>query len=83
MGLPFETPGGYEDDNTTPEAYTDDLMPADYNGYGQDMVGGHQDATGDDDFFEDEYDYEDDEPEEGDRAGWDPGADLMGGPDRR
>ena len=83
MGLPFETPGGYEDDNTTPEAdrYTDDLTPGDYDGYGQDMSGGSQGSAGDDDFFEDDYD-DDDEFEEGDRAGWDPGSGLMGGSDR-
>jgi hypothetical protein len=87
MGLPFETPGGYEDDNTTPDAsrYTDDLTPGDYDGYGQDMSGGSQGAAGEDSFFDDDYDDEDDEPEEpeeGDRAGWDPGTGLMGGSDR-
>jgi hypothetical protein len=86
MGLPFETPGGYEDDNTTPDAgrYTDDLTPGDYDGYSQDMSGGYQGAAGDDDFFEDDYDDddEDDEPAEGDRAGWDPGTGLIGGSDR-
>jgi hypothetical protein len=79
MGLPFETPGGYDDDNTTPDAgrYTDDLTPGDYDSYGQ------QGAAGEDNFFEDEYDYEDDEPEEGDRAGWDPGTGLTEGSDHR
>jgi hypothetical protein len=82
MGLPFETPGGYEDDNTTPDAgrYTDDLTPGDYDSYGQES--GYQGAAGEDNFFEDDFDYEDDEPEEGDRAGWDPGTGLMGGSDR-
>jgi hypothetical protein len=84
MGLPFETPGGYEDDNTTPDAgrYTDDLTPGDYDGLGQDMPGGYQGPAGEDNFFEDDFDDEDDEPEDGDRAGWDPGTGLMDGSDR-
>ena len=45
MGLPFETPGGYPDDNTTPDAgrYSDDLTTPDYDGYSHD-IHGHQDA---------------------------------------
>jgi hypothetical protein len=74
MGLPFETPGGYDDDLTTP----------DYDGYSHDPSGGYQDPVGDDDLYEDEYDVEGDEqggPGQGDRAGWDPDTGLMGGPD--
>jgi hypothetical protein len=82
MGLPFETPGGYPDDNTAPDAgsYTDDLTTPDYDGYSHDV---HGDAT-EDDLFEDDYDFEEDgydggmkrEGEAG--GGWDSGA----GPDQ-
>jgi hypothetical protein len=73
MGLPFETPGDYQDDNTTPDTgrYTDDLTTPDYDGYSHDVHDGPQDADAEDDFFEDEYDFEDDE---GDRGGWDSGS---------
>ena len=55
MGLPFETPGGYQDDDTTPDTgrYTDDLTTPDYDGYSHDSDG-HQDAAGEEDFFEDD-----------------------------
>jgi hypothetical protein len=76
MGLPFETPGGYPDDNTAPDAgsYTDDLTTPDYDGYSHDV---HGDAT-EDDLFEDDYDFEEDGYDGGDRGGWDSGA----GPDQ-
>jgi hypothetical protein len=82
MGLPFETPGGYPDDNTAPDtgSYTDDLTTPDYDGYSHDVQG---DAA-EDDLFEDDYDFEEDgydggmnrEGEAG--GGWDSGA----GPDQ-
>jgi hypothetical protein len=83
MGLPFETPGGYQDDNTTPDTgrYTDDLTTPDYDGYSHDVGG--QDAT-EDDLFDDEFDFDEDGYDggmtgEGDAGGgWDPGT----GPDR-
>jgi hypothetical protein len=82
MGLPFETPGGYQDDNTTPDAgrYTDDLTTPDYDGYSHDVHG--QDAE--DEPFEDDFDFEENgydgglKGEEEAGGGWDPGA----GPDR-
>ena len=65
MGLPFETPGGYPDDNTAPDAgrYTDDLTMPDYDGYSHDVGG--QDAE--DELFEDDFDFGEDE------GGWDSG----------
>jgi hypothetical protein len=72
MGLPFETPGGYQDDDTAPDTgrYGDDLT--DYDGYSHDLSG-YQDA-GEDDFVEDDdFDYGFDERGLGDQAGWDPG----------
>jgi hypothetical protein len=75
MGLPFETPGGYDDDLTTP----------DHDGYGQDPSGSYQDPAGEDDFFEDEYDLEEDpyeEPGQADRAGWDADTGPAGGADQ-
>jgi hypothetical protein len=76
MGLPFETPGGYPDDNTTPDAgrYTDGLTTPDYDGYSHDV---HGDAA-EDDLFEDDYDFEEDGYDGGDREGWDSGT----GPDQ-
>ncbi|HTZ22651.1 MAG TPA: hypothetical protein VMC83_01535 [Streptosporangiaceae bacterium] len=82
MGLPFETPGGYPDDDTAPDAgsYTDDLTTPDYDGYSHDV---HGDA-GEDDLFEDDYDVEEDGYDGGMTAegeaggGWDSGA----GPDQ-
>jgi hypothetical protein len=74
MGLPFETPGGYQDDNTTPDTgrYTDDLTTPDYDGYSHDVNG--QDAA-EDELFEDDFDF----GEDGfDGGGWDTGA----GPDK-
>jgi hypothetical protein len=62
MGLPFETPGGYDDDLTTP----------DYDGH--EPSGSYQDPAGEDELFEDDYDFEEDpyeEPGHGDRADWD------------
>ncbi len=78
MGLPFETPGGYPDDDTAPDAasYTDDLTTPDYDGYSHDV---HGDAP-EDDLFEDDYDFEEDGDDggmtgEGEAGGgWDPGA---------
>jgi hypothetical protein len=77
MGLPFETPGGYPDDNTTPDTglYSDDLTTPDYDGYSHDVSG--QDAA-EDDLFEDDFDFEEDGYDGGDRGGWDPGT----GPDK-
>jgi hypothetical protein len=75
MGLPFETPGGYDDDLTTP----------DYDGYGQDPSGSYQDPAGEDDFFEDDYDLEEDpyeEPGQGERAGWDADTGTTSGTDQ-
>ncbi len=87
MGLPFETPGGYEDDNTTPDtgSYIDGPALGEVDGYSHNLSGGHQGAAGDDDFFEDDYDYDPDdvdEPGPGDQAGWDPGTGPTGGPDQ-
>ena len=84
MGLPFETPGGYQDDNTTPDTgrYTDDLTTPDYDGYNHEL--GHPDAAGEDDPFEDDYDFEEDGYDEGMKGegeaggGWDPST----GPDK-
>jgi hypothetical protein len=80
MGLPFETPGGYQDDNTTPDTgrYTDDLTTPEYDGYNHELQGGQQDAAGEDDLFEDDYDFEEDGYDGGDRGGWDPST----GPDQ-
>ena len=80
MGLPFETPGGYPDDNTAPDAgrYTDDLTMPDYDGYSHDVGG--QDAA-EDDLFEDDFDFGEDEGMTGEGeagGGWDSGP----GPDR-
>jgi hypothetical protein len=85
MGLPFETPGGYQDDDTTPDtgSYTDDLTTPDYDGYSHD-IHGHQDADAEEAFFEDNYDFEEDGPDGGMKGegeaggGWDPSA----GPDQ-
>ena len=84
MGLPFETPGGYQDDNTTPDTgrYTDDLTTPDYDGYNHEL--GHPDAAGEDDPFEDDYDFEEDGYDGGMKGegeaggGWDPST----GPDQ-
>jgi hypothetical protein len=83
MGLPFETPGGYPDDNTTPDAglYSDDLTTPDYDGYSHDVTG--QDAA-EDDLFEDDFGFGEDGYDGGMKGegeaggGWDPGA----GPDK-
>jgi hypothetical protein len=83
MGLPFETPGGYPDDNTAPDAgrYTDDLTTPDYDGYSHDVHGG--DAA-EDDLFEDDFDFEEDGYDGGMKGegeaggGWDSGT----GPDK-
>jgi hypothetical protein len=75
MGLPFETPGGYDDDLTTP----------DYDGYSHDPSGSYQDPAGEGDFFEDDVDVEEDPydgPGQGDRADWDPDTGMMGGPEK-
>jgi hypothetical protein len=85
MGLPFETPGGYQDDDTAPDTgrYTDDLTTPDYDGYSHD-VHGHQDTDAEEAFFEDNYDFEEDGPDESMKGegeaggGWDPSA----GPDQ-
>jgi hypothetical protein len=79
MGLPFETPGGYQDDDTAPDtgSYADDLTTPDYDGYSHD-VNGHQEADAEADFFEDNFDFEEDGPDggmngEGEAGGgWDP-----------
>lgn len=79
MGLPFETPGGYPDDNTAPDAgrYTDDLTTPDYDGYSHDVQG--QDAAEDDPFEDDfEFGFDEDGYDGGDRGSWDSGT----GPDR-
>jgi hypothetical protein len=92
MGLPFETPGGYQDDNTTPDTgrYSDDLTTPDYDGYSHDLSGGYQ-AGGEDAFFEDDYDVEGDEPDgpapgdqsdRGDRPAWDTDTGPFGLPDQ-
>ncbi|HTS98286.1 MAG TPA: hypothetical protein VMI33_16895 [Streptosporangiaceae bacterium] len=81
MGLPFETPGGFPDDDTAPDAGRyHDLTTPDYDGYRHDSCDGFQDAAGGDDDPEadlDEDDYEidfgGDGLEEGGQAGWDPG----------
>jgi hypothetical protein len=86
MGLPFETPGDYQDDSTTPDTgrYTDDFATPDYDGYSHDVYGGQQDAAGDDDLFEDDYDVEDDGYDDGMKGAgeaggsWDPST----GPDQ-
>jgi len=75
MGLPFETPGGYSDGDTTPDAGTwaDDLAPVD--GYSHDPSGEYESADEDD--YDDEYDLDFDadtcnEPgltDQGDQAG--------------
>lgn len=81
MGLPFETPGGYQDDNTTPDTgrYTDDLTTPDYDGYSHDV---HGEDPAEDDLFEDDFDFEEDGFDGGMNGeaggGWDPGA----GPDK-
>jgi hypothetical protein len=81
MGLPFETPGGYQDDDTAPETgrYGDDLTPADYDGYSHDLSGGYEDADPDEDDFgeDDDFDYGLDEHGHGDQAGWGPGTGQM------
>jgi hypothetical protein len=82
MGLPFETPGGYQDDDTAPDAgrYGDDLTAPDFDGYSHDLPGGYQDA-GEDDFgaddfgADDDFDYGYDERSPGDQADGDPGSD--------
>jgi hypothetical protein len=80
MGLPFETPGGYPDDNTTPDTgrYTDDLTTPEYDGYNHELHGGHQDAAAEDDLFEDDYDFEEDGYDGDDPGGWGPST----GPDQ-
>ena len=78
MGLPFETPGGYPDDNTAPDIgrYTDDLTTPDYDGYSHDV---HGDAA-EDDLLEEDYDFEEDGYDGGMKGegepgeGWDSGA---------
>jgi hypothetical protein len=88
MGLPFETPGGYdEDDGTAADTgrNTDDLTTPDYDGYSHDPSGGQQDPAGEDDLFEDGYDFEGDFYDgrgQGDRADWDPDTGPMGGPEQ-
>lgn len=87
MGLPFETPGGYDDDETAAETarYTEDLTTPDYDGYSHDPSGGYRDPAGEDDAFEDDYDFEDDPYDgagQGDRAGWDPDTGPVGGPEQ-
>ncbi|HUA30895.1 MAG TPA: hypothetical protein VMC03_18575 [Streptosporangiaceae bacterium] len=79
MGLPFETPGGYQDDDTAPDTgrYGDDLTAPDFDGYSHDLSGGYQDPgeddLGEDDLGEDDdFDYDYDERSQGDQAGWDP-----------
>jgi hypothetical protein len=77
MGLPFETPGGYQDDDTAPDAgkYGDDLTAPDFDGYSHDLSGGYQDAGEDDLGEDDDFDYGYEERSPGDQAGWDPGSD--------
>jgi len=78
MGLPFETPGGYQDDDTAPDtgSYGDDLTAPDMDGYSHDLSGGYQDAGEDALGEDDDFDYDYDERSPGDQAGWDPGSDL-------
>jgi hypothetical protein len=75
MGLPFETPGGYPDDNTAPDLgrYTEDFTTPDYDGYSHDVTG---DDSVEDDLFEDDYDDEDGYMKGDGEAGgsWDPGT---------
>ncbi len=69
MGLPFETPGGYHDDDTTPDSSRhDDLTPVGIDGYSHD--GHDQDVAGEDDLDED-FDFDSDGFGQGDQAGWD------------
>jgi hypothetical protein len=85
MGLPYETPsGGYEDDSTAADndRFTDDLPPGGYDGYSHDAAssGGYQEA---DEFGDaEDDDAEDDEGGFGGQAGWDPGSGRPGGADR-
>ena len=71
MGLPFETPGGYQDDDTTPDSgrYDDDLALMDHDGFSHDRQ--DQDAAGEDDAGDDDFDFETDAFGQGDQAGWD------------
>jgi hypothetical protein len=71
MGLPFETPGGYQDDDTTPDSgrYDDDLALMGTDGFSHD--GQHQDATSEDDLGDDDFDFETDGLGQGEQAGWD------------
>jgi len=80
MGLPFETPGGYQDDDTNPDTgrFGDDLTTPEYDGYSHDLSDGYQDAGEDDSGEDDDFDYDYDELAEGDQAGWDPGAGMAG-----
>jgi hypothetical protein len=74
MGLPFETPGGY-----------DDLRTPDYDGYSHDPADGYQDPAEEDELFEDDYDVEEDPCDgngQGDQAAWDPDNGPLGGPDQ-
>jgi hypothetical protein len=85
MGLPYETPsGGYEDDSTAPDSdrFADDLPPGGFDGYSHDAASsGYQEA---DQFGYDEDDGadEDDEGGSGGPAGWDPGSGRPGGAGR-
>ena len=87
MGLPYETPsGGYEDDSTAADSdrFADDLTTGGYDGYSHDAAssGGYQEAD------EYGYDEDDDADEDGDegglggQAGWDPGSGRPGGAGR-
>ena len=90
MGLPYETPsGGYEDDSTAADSdrFADDPPPGGYDGYSHDAAtsGTYQDDAeygldeGDDsDGDEDDFD----EGGFGGQAGWDPGPGLAGGAGR-
>jgi hypothetical protein len=73
MGLPFETPGGYQDDDTTPDSgrYDDDLALMDHDGYSHDRH--DEDTTGEDDPGDDDFDFDFDTDGfgQGDQAGWD------------
>jgi hypothetical protein len=80
MGLPFETPGGYQDDDTAPDTGRYDDLTGDYDGYNHDLSGGYEDADEDEFSQDDDFDYGLDEHgqgDQGDQAGWGPGTGQM------